>query len=94
MPVLRFPNFTDQTADVRLDQVFLRVGNERKDGDEQVITLRDFLADPGAVPVAAATRAASRRARSSPRATRHALVSAQAAFLPVPEGRARPPSTR
>src|SRR5512141_1827522 len=29
MPVLRFPNFSDRTADVRLDRVFLRVGNER-----------------------------------------------------------------
>src|SRR5512138_447950 len=47
MPVLRFPNFSDRTADVRLDRVFLRVGNERKDAPERVITLRDFLADPG-----------------------------------------------
>src|SRR5512136_2194935 len=46
MPVLRFPNFSDRTADVRLDRVFLRVGNERKGGEEKAITLRDFLAEP------------------------------------------------
>src|SRR4051812_42014715 len=26
MPVLRFPNFSDKTSDVRLDRFFLRVG--------------------------------------------------------------------
>jgi hypothetical protein len=31
MPVLRFPNFSDRTADVRLDRIHLRVGNERED---------------------------------------------------------------
>ncbi|HEY6101018.1 MAG TPA: hypothetical protein VIW03_16395, partial [Anaeromyxobacter sp.] len=83
MPVLRFPNFTDRTADVRLDRIFLRVGNERKDGEEKVITLRDFLADPGrflSFPSAGGIKTGSLLA---PRDT-HALVSAQAAFLPVP----------
>src|SRR5512143_1055531 len=47
MPVLRFPNFSDRTSDVRLDRVWLRVGNERKGGAEKAITLRDFLAGPG-----------------------------------------------
>jgi hypothetical protein len=85
MPVLRFPNFTDRTADVRLDRIFVRVGNERPGARERVISLRDLLADPG-------------RHLSSPRlgtirggtllTTRdsHALLSAQAAFLPVPRG--------
>ena len=84
MPVLRFPNFTDRTADVRLDRIYLRVGNERKDGEEKVISLRDFLADPGCYlssPAAGGIRTGSLLA---PRDT-HALVSAQAAFLPVPK---------
>jgi hypothetical protein len=88
MPVLRFPNFADRTADVRLDRIFLRVGNERKDGAEKVISLRDFLAEPArylSFPSAGGIRTGSLLA---PRDT-HALVSAQAAFLPVPrEGKA------
>jgi hypothetical protein len=88
MPVLRFPNFSDRTADVRLDRVFLRVGNERKAGEEKAITLRDFLAEPGrwlSSPDAGRIKGGSLLA---PRDT-HALVSAQAAFLPVPkEGKA------
>jgi hypothetical protein len=84
MPVLRPPNFSDRTADVRLDRIWLRVGNEQKDGAERVITLRDFLADPGrflSAPGAGRIRTGSLLA---PRDT-HALVSAQAAFLPVPK---------
>ncbi len=84
MPVLRFPNFVDRTADVPLDRIFLRVGNERKGGDEKAIALRDFLADPGrwlSKPDAGRIKGGSLLA---PRDT-HALVSAQAAFLPVPK---------
>jgi hypothetical protein len=83
MPVLRFPNFSDRTADVRLDRIWLRVGNEAKGREEQVISLRDFLAEPGrflSAPDAGRIRTGSLLA---PRDT-HALVSAQAAFLPVP----------
>jgi hypothetical protein len=84
MPVLRFPNFSDRTADVRLDRIWLRVGNEEKGREEKVISLRDFLADPGrflSSPAAGRIRTGSLLA---PRDT-HALVSAQAAFLPVPK---------
>lgn len=88
MPVLRFPNFTDRTADVRLDRIWLRVGNEKQGGEEKAITLRDFLEEPVrwlSLPGAGAIRGGSLLA---PRDT-HALVSAQAAFLPVPkEGKA------
>ncbi len=88
MPVLRFPNFSDRTADVRLDRVYLRVGNEREGRDEKAITLRDFLEQPGrfmSFPEAGRVKGGSLLA---PRDT-HALVSAQAAFLPVPkEGKA------
>ena len=83
MPVLRFPNFKDRTADVRLDRIFLRVGNERRGGSERVVSLRDVLADPArylSFPAAGSIRSGSLLA---PRDT-HALVSAQAAFLPVP----------
>jgi len=85
MPVLRFPNFVDRTADVRLDRIFLRVGNQAPGQPERVISLRDFLAEPGrflSLPGAGAIRGGSLLA---PRDS-HALVSAQAAFLPVPRG--------
>ncbi len=85
MPVLRFPDFADRTADVWLDRIFLRVGNERRGAREEVVTLRDFLAAPGrwlSSPGAGSIRTGSLLA---PRDT-HALVSAQAAFLPVPRG--------
>jgi hypothetical protein len=83
MPVIRFPNFTDRTADVRLDRIYLKVGNEKKGGAERVVSLREFLAEPGrylSFPGAGAIGGGSLLA---PRDT-HALVSAQAAFLPVP----------
>jgi hypothetical protein len=83
MPVLRPPNFADRTADVRLDRIWLRVGNEKKDGKEQVISLRDFLAEPGRWLSAPGRGGIKTGSLLAPRDT-HALVSAQAAFLPVP----------
>jgi hypothetical protein len=85
MPVLRFPDFSDRTADVPLDRIWLRVGNERSGGAGRTLSLRDFLADPGrwlSSPGAGTVRTGSLLA---PRDS-HALVSAQAAFLPVPRG--------
>jgi hypothetical protein len=82
MPVLRFDNFTDTTADIRSDSFWLRVGNERG-GPLRSVSLaevlqdtRSFLSDPWSW---------SGRARSlwSSR-DEHVLVSAQACFLPVP----------
>ena len=85
MPVIRFPNFTDKTADVRLDKFFIRVGNESEQGRERVISLEEFLEAPArymSLPSAGRIKSGSLLA---PRDT-HALVSAQAAFLPVPRG--------
>lgn len=42
LPVIRYPNFTDKTADVPFDQVKLKVGNEKGE-DLQVVTLREYL---------------------------------------------------
>ena len=84
MPVLRAPNFGDRTADVRLDRIWLRVGNERKGGAERVISLRELLADPGRFLSAPGEGRVATGSLLAPRDT-HALVSAQAAFLPVPK---------
>ena len=83
MPVIRYPNFTDLTADVPLDRFYLLVGNEKGQSLERV-SLREYLGnfriylnDPG-----------SWRGRETSLLARrdtHVLVSAQAAFLPIPK---------
>jgi hypothetical protein len=83
MPVIRYPNFTDQTADISSDRFFLLVGNEQG-RDLEKISLREYLGDFRAH----LTDPDSWRGRESsllaPRDS-HVLVSAQAAFLPIPE---------
>lgn len=84
MPVIRHPNFSDQSADVNLDHFFLRVGNERG-RPLQRVSLREFLGDLRRYlhkPTSWQGRATSLLA---PRDT-HVLVSAQACFLPIPQG--------
>jgi len=83
MPVIRYPNFTDLTADIDPDDLYLLVGNERGD-DLERITLTEYLRHFRrylSVPDSWASREDSLLAgRDS-----HVLVSAQAAFLPVPQ---------
>jgi hypothetical protein len=80
MPVIRFDNFSDRTADLRSDRFWLRVGNHdgsrmRSVSLEEVLrdTERFLSLDTGDI-------------RGSLWAERdeHVLVSAQAAFLPIP----------
>jgi hypothetical protein len=83
MPVLRFDNFTDKTGDVKLDRIFLPVGNQDGDGALQTITLEDLLDDPDrymSLPKDGTIVGGSLLAERDS----HALVSAQHAFLPVP----------
>ncbi len=83
MPVIRYPNFVDHTADISPDDFYLLVGNE--DGtDLKRVTLaeyldnfRKYLSDPG-------SWSGRRSSLLAPRDS-HVLVSAQAAFLPVPQ---------
>ncbi len=83
MPVIRFPNFSDVTADISLDKFFLLVGNENE-GKLQKVTLREYLgnirsylSNPGSWSGRQDSLLANRDS--------HVLVSAQAAFLPVPK---------
>jgi hypothetical protein len=83
MPVIRYPNFTDLTADIDPDTFYLLVGNERG-GDLERITLteylknfRRYLSDPESWGGRGDSLLAGRDT--------HVLVSAQAAFLPVPK---------
>jgi len=83
MPVIRFPNFQDTTGDVPLDRFSLLVGNEvgkplrRVSLEELLGDIRSFLTVPGSWK-------GDGRSLLAPRDT-HALVSAQAAFLPIPK---------
>ena len=83
MPVIRYPNFTDLTADIDPDDFYLLVGNERGD-DLERITLteylkhfRRYLTDPDSWSSRGDSLLVGRDS--------HVLVSAQAAFLPVPQ---------
>ena len=87
MPVIRYPNFSDLTADISPDDFYLLVGNERGEElhsislTEYLHDFRNYLHNPG-------SWAGRETSLLAPRDS-HVLVSAQAAFLPVPqEGKA------
>ncbi len=83
MPVIRHDNFADKTGDVKLDKIWVPVGNARGDA-LKTVSLKELLEHPN-------------RYLSAPRGGHivggsllaerdsHALVSAQHAFLPVPK---------
>jgi len=84
MPVIRFPNFTDKTADIPLGKLYARVGNE-KGKELKTIPLgalledpRPLLSNPSSWPGEGNMLLAQRDS--------HVLVSAQACFLPIPKG--------
>lgn len=82
MPVVRYPNFEDKSADLPLKAFRVLVGNEKGGRLESVKLgkvlgdLRRYLHDPG-------TWKGSGRSLLAPRDEK-VLVSAQACFLPVP----------
>jgi hypothetical protein len=87
MPVIRYPNFSDLSADISPDAFYLIVGNEdgsalrRVSLTEYLSHIRRYLSDASSWP-------GDTTSLMTPRDT-HVLVSAQAAFLPVPqEGKA------
>lgn len=83
MPVIRYDNFTDKTGDVKLDKIFIPVGNEEGRA-LKTVSLRDFLDDPDrymSLPKEGRIKGGSLLAERDS----HALVSAQHAFLPVPK---------
>lgn len=84
MPVMRHANFTDKTADVRLDKIMLPVGNQTGRGGLQVISLAQLLRNPLPYMSVRDRGKIAGGTLIAPRDT-HALVSAQHAFLPVPK---------
>ncbi|MBE9100982.1 hypothetical protein IQ267_16210 [filamentous cyanobacterium LEGE 07170] len=83
MPVIRYPNFTDQTADLPIDQFQLLVGNHQGEDLEAVPlrdvldNLRDYLTEPDSWDGDETSLLAERDT--------HVMVSAQACFLPIPQ---------
>jgi hypothetical protein len=83
MPVIRYPNFTDLTADISPENFYLLVGNEKGESLQRISlsdylrNFRIFLNDPQSWTGRENSLLAKRDT--------HVLVSAQAAFLPIPK---------
>lgn len=82
MPVIRYPNFSDKTADVTIDDVVVRVGNERGAALSS-ISLRAYLRELRTHLHAPTSWTGAETSLLAPR-EQDVLVSAQACFLPVP----------
>jgi len=88
MPVMRHDNFTDKTADVKIEKIMIPVGNQRKDGTLELVELSELLKNPAQYMSTADKGKIKGESLFAKRDT-HVLVSAQHAFLPVPkEGKA------
>lgn len=88
LPVIRFPNFEDKSADLRLENFFILVGNE-KGKSLRRICLRDYLENFRGQLHNPDSWKGERRSLLAERDS-HVLVSAQACFLPIPKkGEAR-----
>lgn len=83
MPVIRYPNFSDQSADIDPREFTLLVGNEKGDALKR-ISLYDFLKDPTRYLSKASSWRAKNKSLLAERDSK-VLVSAQAAFLPIPQ---------
>jgi hypothetical protein len=83
MPVIRYPNFSDLTADIPLNDFFVLVGNERGEALHKV-SLREYLGNFRLYLHDADSWAGEGTSLLAERDS-HVLVSAQAAFLPVPQ---------
>ncbi len=83
MPVIRKPNFSDETADIDLDKFFVLVGNEKGDDLERV-SLKELLGDLRSYLHEPDSWKGRRNSLLAPRDS-HVLTSAQAAFLPIPQ---------
>lgn len=88
MPVMRYENFTDKTADVKIDKILIPVGNQTEGGKLELVSLRELLENPEQYLSTHDKGKIKKHTLLAKRDT-HVLVSAQHAFLPVPkEGKA------
>ncbi len=87
LPVIRYPNFSDTTADIRMDDLWIKVGNQHRRSTVTSVPLREVLANIRSYVSMPADVIGDNDLTS--RRDTHALVSAQHVFLPLPrEGKA------
>ena len=88
MPVMRYDDFTDKTADIKIDKIVIPVGNQRENGQLELVSLKELLESPEQYMSTSGKGTINKGTLLAKRDT-HVLVSAQHAFLPVPkEGKA------
>lgn len=88
MPVMRYENFSDKTADLQIDKIVIPVGNQREGGKLELVSLKELLESPEQY-MSAADKGKIKGGTLLAKRDTHVLVSAQHAFLPVPkEGKA------
>src|SRR5512143_3426625 len=88
MPVMRYENFTDKTADIKIDKIVIPVGNQREDGKPELVSLTELLESPEQY-MSTHDKGKIKGGTLLAKRDTHVLVSAQHAFLPVPkEGKA------
>jgi len=83
LPVLRFPNFEDKTADLAMDDFYLLVGNQNKGEKLHRVTLREYLGNFRSYLTQPDSWKGKGQSLLADRDS-HVLVSAQACFLPIP----------
>lgn len=83
LPVIRFPNFSDKTADLQLEHFYVLVGNE-KGQDLHKVNLREYLGNFREYMSHSKSWKGPQTSLLAKRDS-HALVSAQACFLPIPK---------
>ena len=83
MPVIRYPNFSDLTADVPMQRLSILTGNEKGEDTEPTL-LADVLEDLRTYLSKPDSWAGDKNSLLAERDS-HVLVSAQAAFLPIPQ---------
>ena len=83
LPVLRHPNFSDKTADIAADKLWVKVGNQSAGAQivsvplsEVLKNLREYVSNPDSIRGSGDL--------SAPRDS-HMLVSAQHVFVPIPQ---------
>ncbi|WP_225886447.1 hypothetical protein [Leptolyngbya sp. PCC 6406] len=84
MPVIRHPNFADLSADIPLENFFVRVGNEKGE-DLRRVSLAEVLGDLRSYLHTPDSWAGRLQSLLAPERDSHVLVSAQACFLPIPQ---------
>ncbi|HEY5926575.1 MAG TPA: hypothetical protein VIV11_33035 [Kofleriaceae bacterium] len=89
MPVMRYENFTDKTADIKIEKILVPVGNQTENGKLKLVTLKELLENPEQY-LSDHDKGKIKNSTLLAKRDSHVLVSAQHAFLPVPkEGQAK-----